>query len=767
MRRVTRLLVATLPLLAGLVACTPDDREAELAALSRWEDQRLAPADSLRSLISGPDAFVRRAAVRTAGLIGRTEPVPAMLAALEDPSQAVRAQAAFSLGLLGGDVAVPPLTEVLQDDHMVVRVAACEGLAHQRHDGAMLYEPALHGEVREAIAAWTALRNVAEWADHDSLVAAIRGGLARPETEIRWRVLRCAERMPDSTLVSALAAYATDRDVQVRVHALRALGHQPGPDALEAVLASSDHHDRLRGRDLARVELAELRALASLAGPAFAADQEGEYTSLAGRAATRLGRGAANPDPQVAAAALDAMAAAVRALPLPPEAAIRESLLPVWRLRLVGDAHGRLEDPDPTVRAAACAAFGALRGRAAAPEIMPLLTDAEPATAAAAFAALMDLGPDHGQACRGCRALTERHGHAGEAAILAALPAYVARLREQGLLARAVITFPREGDPACLPSFAWWRAVRGLQSEDFVVRAEAASLLASFPGERSRRILLAAWRAERARSDVDVELALLSALGSLFAAGLTDTVGFEPHCDECLFFEELDGTPARLAAADSAFADPAAPADPRAEAAAILGEAFDDPDLRVRVAARDAARATDLLAPNLIPAVASLRETRPAFQRDPGQPLRRLPFAAPRVRCVTDRGSFVIELDAEIAPNTCAAFLGLIARGFHDSLTFHRVVPDFVIQGGCPRGDGWGGPGWTIRSEASRRPFERGTVGIADSGLDTGGSQWFVCHSPQPHLDGRYTVFGQVVEGLEVIDRIQRGDRYRLEILTK
>ena len=102
----------------------------------------------------------------------------------------------------------------------------------------------------------------------------------------------------------------------------------------------------------------------------------------------------------------------------------------------------------------------------------------------------------------------------------------------------------------------------------------------------------------------------------------------------------------------------------------------------------------------------------------------------------------------------------------YDGAVFHRVVPDFVIQGGCPRGDGWGGPGWTIRSEWSPRTFARGTVGIAHSGKDTGGSQWFVCHSPQPHLDARYTVFGSVVDGMDTVDAVIAGDTFRLEIET-
>ena len=111
------------------------------------------------------------------------------------------------------------------------------------------------------------------------------------------------------------------------------------------------------------------------------------------------------------------------------------------------------------------------------------------------------------------------------------------------------------------------------------------------------------------------------------------------------------------------------------------------------------------------------------------------------------------------APNTCATFLALVREGYFADLGFHRVVPDFVIQGGDPSGTGWGGPGFTIRSEWSRLPYARGTVGIAHSGKDTGGSQFFVALSPQPHLDGRYTLFGQLRAGGEVLDRIEVGDR--------
>ncbi|MBN9653134.1 peptidylprolyl isomerase [Halobacillus litoralis] len=120
----------------------------------------------------------------------------------------------------------------------------------------------------------------------------------------------------------------------------------------------------------------------------------------------------------------------------------------------------------------------------------------------------------------------------------------------------------------------------------------------------------------------------------------------------------------------------------------------------------------------------------------------------------------LIELYEEAAPNTVANFEKLANDEFYDGLTFHRVIPDFVIQGGCPNGTGAGGPGYTIKCETEGNPHkhERGTLSMAHAGKDTGGSQFFVCHSPQPHLDGRHTVFGKVVEGVDTVDRVRVGD---------
>ncbi len=128
----------------------------------------------------------------------------------------------------------------------------------------------------------------------------------------------------------------------------------------------------------------------------------------------------------------------------------------------------------------------------------------------------------------------------------------------------------------------------------------------------------------------------------------------------------------------------------------------------------------------------------------------------------TEKGDMKAELYADETPITVANFVKLARSRFYDSLTFHRVIPDFVIQGGCPKGDGTGDPGYSIKCETSapRQYHDRGVLSMAHRGKDTGGSQFFICHNREntQHLDGRHTCFGRVIEGLDVIDDIRPGD---------
>jgi peptidyl-prolyl cis-trans isomerase B (cyclophilin B) len=134
-----------------------------------------------------------------------------------------------------------------------------------------------------------------------------------------------------------------------------------------------------------------------------------------------------------------------------------------------------------------------------------------------------------------------------------------------------------------------------------------------------------------------------------------------------------------------------------------------------------------------------------------------------KVKISTDRGDMIAELYDNETPITVDNFLKLINDGFYDGLNFHRVIPNFVIQGGCPNGTGQGGPGYNIPCEvtAPNQFHDRGVLSMAHAGRNTGGSQFFVCHGRQntAHLDGNHTCFGRVTEGLEVIDQIQGGDK--------
>jgi cyclophilin family peptidyl-prolyl cis-trans isomerase len=185
----------------------------------------------------------------------------------------------------------------------------------------------------------------------------------------------------------------------------------------------------------------------------------------------------------------------------------------------------------------------------------------------------------------------------------------------------------------------------------------------------------------------------------------------------------------------------------------ILYSGLLDPEYIVR---REAAATADKLLEEKKPAAWSQPETR-ITEDEIAEALNKFQ-TNPRATIVTSKGELEVELLFDVAPLTVLNFIALADDGFYNGLTFHRVVPNFVVQGGDPRGDGWGGPGYFIRCEYSDEPFERGTVGVATSGKDTGGSQFFITLSPQPHLEGRYTVFGRVTEGMDVVEQIVVGD---------
>jgi peptidyl-prolyl cis-trans isomerase B (cyclophilin B) len=132
-----------------------------------------------------------------------------------------------------------------------------------------------------------------------------------------------------------------------------------------------------------------------------------------------------------------------------------------------------------------------------------------------------------------------------------------------------------------------------------------------------------------------------------------------------------------------------------------------------------------------------------------------------RVTMETTKGTIVLDLYPKFAPKTVNNFVFLTRQGFYDGVSFHRVISNFVIQGGDPTATGSGGPGYKFEDELKGNPLlhETGVISMANAGANTNGSQFFITHSPQPHLDGRHTVFGKVVEGMDVVNAIRQGDK--------
>ncbi|MEX2157275.1 MAG: HEAT repeat domain-containing protein [Gemmatimonadales bacterium] len=268
------------------------------------------------------------------------------------------------------------------------------------------------------------------------------------------------------------------------------------------------------------------------------------------------------------------------------------------------------------------------------------------------------------------------------------------------------------------------RARALLAHADPAVRSVAADILGRQPDVEDVDLLVAAYRRAEGDPFNDARLSAVSALGAIAAASPTGRlrvatrfVSVVPRPDDYLV--------RRLAA------------DTLPDAREAWGPAMPIATGRTLADYRDAARRW------LAPAIGGAEN--------------------PRVILETDRGTLEIELLPGEAPLTVAAFLDLVERRFFDGTRWHRVVPNFVVQDGDPRGDGWGGPGagFVLRDEINPVRYQVGTVGMALSGPDTGGSQYFITHSPQPHLDGTYTVFGRVLAGGGVLDGIGQGDRIR------
>lgn len=303
-----------------------------------------------------------------------------------------------------------------------------------------------------------------------------------------------------------------------------------------------------------------------------------------------------------------------------------------------------------------------------------------------------------------------------------------------------------------------WRVRSALaESLAFADTDVAAPLLTDMLGDADRRVVPAALATLVEVAAPDVGSVLIEHLAD-------DDIVIRKTAARLLGAVKPQEAAGALAAAYAAFADEPAYLARAAivDAAAAIGgpvgrdiltRALDDRDWAVRLRA---ARGLESTASGRDHAE-RIRPV-PAGSTDYGSPELLDPSVAPHVYIDTDRGTIQIELAVLEAPLTAANFMRLARRGFYDGLTFHRAESNYVVQGGDPRGDSEGGPGYTIRDEINQLPFLRGTVGMALDWEDTGGSQFFITRLPQPRLDGRYTVFGRVLDGMEIVDQIQPGD---------
>ena len=599
-----------------------------------------------------------------------------------------------------------------------------------------------------------------------------------PDASARARAALCLGRLADDRGRSQLAALLSDPDASVRFAAAFAAGISGDPSLspeLAPRLADADH----------AASAAAARALGRLAAP------EGRDALIAAVSA------AASPEPKASILqalwryADSASALAVSPYQKDPDSKVRAAAIYALArkpqessLTLLTAA---LEDGDPDSAALAARALGVLGHKESLEPLAAALDSAKAplvCNALVALEAILEKNPG--------ASLSEARKNrvlmlAGNANPGFAVPALVLLRQFVGTDREALrrvwaIAMTGEGRRrqialqslvAALKEHAKDPLDKACEASETALRAAAADSLVYLPSAAAApfRARLAADR------EVSVRLALLSGLKTPEAVRenrsfvdrclVDDNAGVRAAAVEALAVTNDAGI---LAAIADALARSRADREPdvpiaaiavaekmRGEAAArgIVEEAFRDPRALVARLARRAllrsfrADAAALPAPPPYPGKTPAEYA--ALLAD-----ARKPWVA---RIETARGAFVVRLLGAQAPLTVVNFLTLARKQYFDGVPIHRVVPNFVVQDGDPTGTGNGGPGWEIRDEINPVLYGRGTVGMALSGPDTGGSQWFVTLSPQPHLDGTYTVFGQIIGGQEVVERIEQGDR--------
>jgi cyclophilin family peptidyl-prolyl cis-trans isomerase/HEAT repeat protein len=627
----------------------------------------------------------------------RTWDGPLIERLLRDETAEVRGRAALAAARLRDRRAAPLLLRALQDPDAGVRSRAAFGLGlladTTAETIAALSAAAFGGEVRAATEAAAALGRTATERARPALDSLLLAP-ALP-AEVLHEALLAAWRLPRSrSTTHALVQRAAHPDAEVRWRAVYSLARVPSPDAAPAFLAAASDPDP-------RVRAQAVRGLR-----AAVADSAGR------RAASLEALVAAvdDPHPHVRINALRN---------LPAYGGNRTLALLVSRLR----------EDDANVAVAAAQALGEAADPAASEALRDVATNPSKPDAlrTAALAAWMRADPTGAVPAAAAwtdsaRWLVRYHGARalGAAPWRAAAPVLERLSRDTNPVVAAealnaivaAVTAPAAGESSPAPA-ARRVFVERLGAADPLVRAAAARGLGRDGGVTDMDLLLEAFEAARRDVPRDARIAIVEALGRLVAMDVPVARAFYLR-----FGDRAPPDPAlHRAMAQHIGPPPASWGEPRVA-----------PEPRPLGFYEDVVRS--LVAPVLAGA------------------------EPPSVAISTTHGDIVLELAAADAPLTVLNFLGLVERGYYDGTRWHRVVPNFVIQDGDPRGDGSGGPGYAIRDEINERRYLRGTLGMALAGPDTGGSQFFITHSPQPHLDGGYTIFGRVASGLDAVDAV-------------
>jgi len=706
------IVLCAMPAVVAARAPAVDESLRTHALILKAEDERDAEAAVLRNALTSVDPELRGRAVRALGRIGDAAALASVTRRLTDAVPFVRHEAAFALGEIESPRAFDSLRHALLSADGELAGRAAEALAKLKWK-----DPALKLIAgRLVVEALLAEKPASPGSDPDSQLRAL---------EVIWRF---------------------GKDTPGLVEALHRLGREG--QRLQPKLADAVVFCAARLRDPRLGELLA-QAAASSASPTARGQAARGLGALAGAADEKEGeKKVENARDQTIRKILVNLAREERTWTVPELQEGKDEILVTFR---------KVSGTGPRVNA--------LRALGAFPA---------PASDEEAFTALSTAlsSPDH-------HLQREALGLAAKWKVKRALPAI-----------RGMLTFGDRPDlqPDALvalvalePSDSWstierfaraesWllraAAAAALGSEELEPRAEGSTLLDELLLDSDPRVVAPATDAAARSGRKDAAVLVLAQFGSkdpvvraIAASHLPSLVGAQVTTAEAT--RALRGL--RAAAAGES------PADVRLVALDSLVEllgrharrdiatGLQDPDFTVRLAARRQAASLDFeqLAQSPVGPAVSGRSL--SFYVEVARAERE--GGVVPLHLVTTRGVVDLELFPAAAPLTVRRFLELARSGWFDGISFHRVVPDFVVQGGCPRGDGWGGPADSMRCEINDLRYARGMVGMALSGKDTGGSQFFVTLAPQPHLDGGYTIFGRVLpDSMPLVDQLRRFD---------